>query len=144
MPPLSRCFGHIVKLKYLQYYQHYRSEDHQKSEVESREKTDIAEGLALDVRGILAEGDEACERGNESSHTADVNTYQKLSPIFGKLGKQYCRGDVTDYLTGKHAREKRVLFKQEREKLVDSADPRYITRQKEESGKGEEKGIIDF
>ena len=44
---------------------HYRGgEDDKEAEVQGCEKSEILRGLSLNVRGVLAEGDKACERRN--------------------------------------------------------------------------------
>ena len=54
---------------------HYRrGKNNEESEVQGCEKSEILRGLSLDMGGVLAEGYKTCERGNERSNAADVNS----------------------------------------------------------------------
>ena len=52
---------------------------------------------------VFLEGDKACERGDQRSHTADVHAHKKLPVIFCKLGQQNGGRHVADALAGQRA-----------------------------------------
>ena len=57
----------------------------QERKVKGREAGDIRAGLARVVRHVLAEGDQACERGDECAGAADIYAEQQLTIVVGEL-----------------------------------------------------------
>ena len=108
-------------------------------QIERGEKTDILQSLSLRVRGVLAEGYEARKRGDQRSHAADIDAKQKLLVVGREFGKQYRARYVAYHLAGADSGQERVLFKQHREKLIDSPYPRHVSRKQEEANKGQKK-----
>ena len=93
---------------------------------------------------IFAESNQARQRSNQRTCTADINTEEQFFVVFRKLRKQNGTGYVTDDLTGKRAYEKRILFKQPSEKVLNERDSCHIAREHEKCAECKQKRIIDL
>ena len=94
------------------------------------------------MRRIFPECNERSEGGNERAHTAYVYTEQKLTVVFGEIGKKYCRGNVAYKLAGKRGKHERVDLQKPREELAHEIYTRHIARKYEESAEGEEQAVV--
>ncbi|MBR1989512.1 MAG: hypothetical protein IJ987_03490, partial [Firmicutes bacterium] len=82
--------------------QHETGEDEEEAEIKSGEHLHIVASLAGVVLGILGEGDQAGQRGDQSTGAADVHTYQQVRVVVGELGQQDSGGNIADELAGQH------------------------------------------
>ena len=94
------------------------------------------------VLRILAEGYQACEGGYQRAHAADVHSHQKVGIIGGELREEYRRGDVRDALAGYDAEQKRVLFKEPREKFPNRIYPRHVAGKDKEKHKRQQQRVV--
>ena len=83
--------------------EHGACEDEEKEDVEEGEGDEVAAGLAGVCLGVLAEGDEAGERGDERANAADVDADEQVGVVFRELREQDRGGHVADDLAGKCA-----------------------------------------
>ena len=108
--------------------ENHGGQDDQKSKVQGGKQPEIFQCFALNVRGILTEGDQACQRGDQRADTADVYAQQKVAVIRGEFRQQNGGGDVADDLTGKDARQERAFFQQCGEEPAHNVDSGYVAR----------------
>ena len=126
------------------HYKHHRSgEDAEHCKVKEREEENIFAALAGVVLDVLAEGNKACERGDERTCAADIDADEQLGVVAGELREQDRRGHVTDALAGKHADEQGVLLKQGREDHSNALDARHIARKDKEENKSQKQRIVN-
>ena len=93
-----------------------REDEHcyKEGEVKGGEDQEIFSALAGIMLHVFAEGDKACEGGDDRSAAADVNAEQKLAVIIRELREQYRGGNVTHKLAGKRADHERALIEEHR------------------------------
>ena len=97
LPETKRSPGAFIILQ--EYHCGYRK-DNKEAKVQRCKQSDILQRLALDMRGVLAEGDKARQRGNERTYTTDINTEEQLLVVCCKLGQEKCRGHIAYHLAG--------------------------------------------
>lgn len=92
--------------------------------------------------GILAESDEACERGDDRSDPANVYADKQIGVVVCELRQKYSRGHIRDKLAGNSAEQKSARRKKLREKLPHGFYSRHISRKYKEEHKGQKQRII--
>ena len=65
--------------------------------------------------GVLGKGDEAGQRCDQSTRTADVHTHQQISIVAGELGQQNGGGNIADELAGQNGEQKGTFLHEEGE-----------------------------
>ncbi len=93
---------------------------------------------------VLAEGDKTCERSDQRTGTADVDTEQKLAVIVGELREQNGTRYVADALAGQRAEQKNAFVKQGGEQCTNAFHASHVARKNEEANKGQKQRIVDL
>lgn len=122
--------------------EHKSRKNDQKCKIEKGEHSHVIACFSRIVLHVLAEGNKARQRGDEGSHTADVDANQKIGIVLRELGKQNGRGNVTDALTGKNAEKERTFIKKHREQISDCIDPCHIPRKDKKEYEGEKQTVV--
>ena len=123
--------------------QHHKAgQYHQETKVKYGKPFDIVCCFAGIVLGILAEGDQAGQGGNQGAYAANVDAHQQIRVITGKLGQQDRGRDVADKLAGKDAEQQSASIHQCGKQVSHPIDSRHIAGKNKEKHKGKQQGII--
>jgi len=142
IPEYGKTRGGICSALSHGKYQHKAGEQKEKAEVESGKFADIPSGLAGIVADVFPECDQAGKGCNEGSHTADVDTEEKIRVILCKLGEKNGGRNIADELAGQDADKKRALVKQYGKEIPDDVDPCHIAGENKEKYKSEKEGVV--
>ena len=83
----------------------------EKCEIEGGKQQNIVAVLALIMLAVFPKGDQTGKGRDQRTHTADVDTQQKLLVVVCELGKQDCGGYITDDLAGQYRYQQGVFLK---------------------------------
>ena len=95
------------------------------------------------MAGVLAEGDQAGQRGNQRAGAADVHAHQQIGVVAGELAEQDGRGHIADHLAGQDAEQQRAFLHQCGEKHAYRRNARHITGENEEENKRHQQRVVD-
>ena len=117
-------------------------EQDQKGNVESGKQTDIVSFFGGIVADVFPEGDQTCQRGNESSCSADVDAPEQTAVVGRKARKENCRRDVTDDLTRHRTYDQRIFCKQGSDPSLNGLNTGEVSCKNEKAYEGQQKGVI--
>ena len=116
----------------------------QESKIERGENSNVISLLMRIVSDIFAEGDQAGERGDKRSRSADIDAEQEAAVVCGKTREQDCRWDIADNLTRKCAENQGILLQKCIQQLMYGVHTRKIAGKNEKAEKGEQKTVINL
>jgi len=74
----------------------------QTGQIRCQKNSHISGSLGTGGTGIELQRDQAGQRGNGCSQTANIDTKKQLIPVIGETGKQHGGGNIADHLAGKN------------------------------------------